>query len=212
MTTHIYAFGSVCRGEIDMGSDIDLLAIVDEVDSRFNPSDYSIYSHLRIEELWKQGNPFAWHLSLEAKLIFSSDKKDFMSELGLPSPYINGLNDCDKFYKIFLDACNSLKESNLCETFDLSSIFLSIRNFATCYSLEFCNQPNFSRHSSQRLNQDNLSISDAEYRVFERARILCTRGIGEELTSDELSLAKKSINKIHTWMLKLTEKIEMKNL
>ena len=71
---HIYAFGSVCRGEIDIDSDIDLLAIVDRDDSRFNTDIYSIYSCKEIAELWAKGNPFAWHLATESRMIYASDK------------------------------------------------------------------------------------------------------------------------------------------
>jgi predicted nucleotidyltransferase len=66
---HIYAFGSLCRGEVSRNSDVDLLALVDGFDERFNPEIYSIYSYRRIEELWREGNPFAWHLSLESRLV-----------------------------------------------------------------------------------------------------------------------------------------------
>lgn len=38
MKMHIYAFGSICRGEIDKNSDIDLLAIVDGFDARLWPA------------------------------------------------------------------------------------------------------------------------------------------------------------------------------
>lgn len=80
---HIYAFGSVCRGEIDNQSDIDLLAVVAGHDDRFDSSIYSIYSYNRLKELWKEGNPFAWHLASEAKIIFSSNGEDFLSQLGI---------------------------------------------------------------------------------------------------------------------------------
>ena len=56
---HIYAFGSVCRGDVLPSSDIDLLAITEGHDSRFDPNNYSIYSYNRIKELWQEGNPFA---------------------------------------------------------------------------------------------------------------------------------------------------------
>lgn len=35
---HIYAFGSICRGEVDASSDIDMLAIVNGHDARFRPT------------------------------------------------------------------------------------------------------------------------------------------------------------------------------
>src|SRR5437016_1873195 len=105
---HIYAFGSVVRGEISEGSDIDLLAIVDRYDPTFNPETYSIYSYARIKELWAEGNPFAWHLALESRLLVSSDRTDFLRALALPNAYLNGLSDCDKFYDLFVDAARSL--------------------------------------------------------------------------------------------------------
>lgn len=64
---HIYAFGSICRGDVSPASDVDLLAIVDGYDERFSLDDYSIYSYDRIWEIWNEGNPFAWHLALESK-------------------------------------------------------------------------------------------------------------------------------------------------
>jgi predicted nucleotidyltransferase len=81
---HIYAFGSICRGEIDTKSDIDLLAIVGGNDNHFDTSTYSMYSYNRLTELWLEGNPFAWHLATESKLIYSSDEKDFIKDLGSP--------------------------------------------------------------------------------------------------------------------------------
>ena len=60
---HIYAFGSLCRGEVDFGSDVDLLSIIEGPDSRFDPDVFAKYSYDRIRSLWKEGNPFAWHLA-----------------------------------------------------------------------------------------------------------------------------------------------------
>lgn len=73
---HIYVFGSLCRGELDNKSDIDILIISDEkFGSEYNK--YSVYSYEKIRELWLDGNPFAWHLYLESKLVFSSEENDF---------------------------------------------------------------------------------------------------------------------------------------
>jgi hypothetical protein len=200
----IYAFGSVCRGEIATGSDIDLLAIVNGHDSRFDSSDYSIYSYERIQELWKEGNPFSWHLFLESKLIYSSSNKDFIKDLGKPSEYSKGLNDCIKFKSIFQEACISLNKSNLSQILDLSTVFLSIRNFATCFSLSH-GIPDFSRSSAIRLNGNSIPISQEVYSIFERARILCTRGKGTMLTTEEINMAVSSLNVINDWMNKLLE-------
>ncbi|HFK5599129.1 TPA: nucleotidyltransferase domain-containing protein, partial [Elizabethkingia anophelis] len=60
----IYAFGSVVRGDIDKFSDIDLLILKDinEELPEINKEQFSIYTYQRISELWKEGNPFSWHL------------------------------------------------------------------------------------------------------------------------------------------------------
>lgn len=198
---HIYAFGSVCRGEVDISSDIDMLAIVNGYDSRFNPSDYSIYSYERIHDLWKQGNPFAWHLFLESKLIYSQDDIDHLKSIGEPSTYKSGIADCEKFHEIFLSAKNSIEDSDLTEIFDLSSVFLAVRNFATCYSLHSEMSPDFSRNSALNLGAKSIPIDTPTYTSLERARVLCTRGIGEILSRTEIDKAKSSLGEIDSWMM-----------
>lgn len=197
---HIYAFGSVCRGEVDVSSDIDMLAIVNGYDSRFNPSDYSIYSYERIHDLWKQGNPFAWHLFLESKLVYSQDDIDYLRYIGKPSTYKSGITDCKKFREIFLSAKKSMDSSDLTEIFDLSSVFLAVRNFATCYSLHSDFIPDFSRNSARNLHTQSIPINASTYSLLERARVLCTRGLGEILSRDEIDKAKHSLSEIDSWM------------
>lgn len=208
---HIYAFGSVCRGEIDASSDVDMLAIVDGLDTRFDPNDYSIYSYARLLELWQEGNSFAWHLYLEAKLVYSSDNTDYLRVLGEPSKYKQGISDCKKFHEIFLFAKKSIEESSLTEIFDLSSVFLGIRNFATCYSLHSSAKPIFSRNSALCLGSDRLDINQDVYDIFERARMLCTRGLGEILSYDEICKAKFSLKEIDFWMKRNLATIECKS-
>lgn len=205
---HIYAFGSVCRGEIDNGSDIDLLALVDTHMSTINPNDYSIYSYSRVNELWLEGNPFAWHLHHESKLIYSSDGVDYISKLDKPAPYINGEKDCIKFYEIFKSATASLKESELSCTFDLSSIFLAIRNIATCFSLSKKSNPSFSRHSAKNIGEQSLMINNDTYSILERSRIICTRAIGENISKEELNLVNISLPSIESWMIKLITEVK----
>jgi len=198
----------VCRGEIEPSSDVDMLAIVDGRNSRFNPSDYSIYSYSRIDELWLEGNPFAWHLYLESKLIYTPDNIDYLRNTGEPSTYKSGVNDCEKFRQIFLSAVESLDESSLTEIFDLSSIFLAIRNFATCYSLHVDITPDFSRNSACNLGMDSIPIEYTTYLLYERARVLCTRGFGDILTPTEIIRARMVLEQIDTWMKILSDTIK----
>jgi hypothetical protein len=204
---HIYAFGSICRGEVCPNSDVDLLAVVDGFDERFDPNVYSIYSYQRIGEIWAEGNPFAWHLASESRLIFSSDSSDILQSLGDPGQYRACHRDCDKFHKLFADARSSFISNSDTQVFDLSTIFLGIRNFATCYSLGCLERADFSRHSSRRLGRNSLSIAAEAYAILERARILCTRGQGRAITGSEAAMAAQEFPAIEEWMTSLLSEV-----
>ena len=203
---HIYAFGSICRGEIDSDSDVDILVIDGKDPSHYDPSIYSVYSYDRIKELWKEGNPFAWHLFLESRLLFTSDGQNFLHSIQQPSPYKKYLNDCEKFFSLFCEARASLNRSDSSIVFELSTIFLSIRNIATCFSLGVRNQPDFSRNAAIRMGSDSVPLSNHVYRVLERARILCTRGRGQEITGDELIASRESLDEVYHWMDQLVDR------
>lgn len=205
MRTHIYAFGSICRGEVTPGSDIDLLACTHSGDNRFDAQVYSIYTHKRLEELWKQGNPFAWHLAIESRLIFSSDGADFLRDLGRPADYNNGKSDCLKFRELFLDSRNALQTHTNSQIFNLSSIFLSIRNIATCFSLTF-SKPVFSRRSAFMI-EPSVPLTEVEYSLLENARILATRGIGSRISDQEIQSILPTLDPVDDWMQELIMKV-----
>lgn len=200
---HIYAFGSVCRGEISIDSDVDLLAIVQGHDARFSPDDYSIYSYERIREIWTEGNPFAWHLSIESRLLYASDQFDFLGSLGNPRPYTKCRQDCEKFFALFREARESFRAHRDSRVFDLSMVFLAIRNFATCFSLGALAKPDFSRNSALRLGNYSLPISVNAYNVMERSRILSTRGVGESIADQDAQIAFEQFSDIEDWMDRL---------
>jgi len=205
MSTHLYAFGSVCRGEVDPASDIDLLACLSTQKTEIDPKKFSIYTYKRIRELWQEGNPFSWHLYLESKLIYSSDGSDFLMNLEKPSKYTNIVEDCRKFNNLFLESYNSLMQSSNSIVFHLSCMFLAIRNFATCYSLG-TGKPIFSR-MSPLLIEPKLPISKEKFDIYARARILSTRGYGSIISNTDVNIAKSSAPIILDWMkeLSLTE-------
>jgi hypothetical protein len=197
---HIYAFGSICRGDIRQGSDIDLLALVDGYDSRFDPDTFSVYSYSRIVDLWSEGNPFAWHLFLESRLVFASDGSDFLNSLSSPREYTACLRDCEKFYGVFCEAYDSIISRPASKVFELSTLFLSIRNIATCFSLGITDNPDFSRNSARHLGSDSVPLRSAQYRILERARILSTRGKGPSITCKELDEVVAELQTVKEWM------------
>jgi hypothetical protein len=206
MTEHFYAFGSICRGEIDRSSDIDLLACVSSFSNDIDPDKFSIYRHARLRELWHQGNPFAWHLHLESKLLFSSDGEDFIASLGSPTRYANGPADCAQFARLFEESQAKLAETLNSATFNLSCMFLATRNFATCYSLH-AGVPRFSRASPLIIDRP-LQIEKAVFDVLSRARILSTRGLGDTLSSVEISAALVVAPVISNWMSSLLSEVQ----
>jgi len=203
---HIYAFGSICRGEVDLASDIDLLAVVQGRDSRFDPETFSIYGYERIKAIWQEGSPFAWHLSLEARLLHASDGLDFLRELGKPARYTRSDLDCAKFRSIFGAAYSAIKEGSHSRVFELSSIFLAVRNIATCFSLGVLQRPDFSRRSALRLEGDSLAIESEIFELIERARILSTRGHGTLLSDAEIGNVLARLDLIESWMDRLVAK------
>ncbi|MDQ8994938.1 nucleotidyltransferase domain-containing protein [Acinetobacter soli] len=197
----IYAFGSICRGEVDFYSDIDLIAISNDQTRilDLDPNKFSIYSQERLIEYWKMGNPFAWHLYYESKLVYSFNEQDLIREWGEPSAYTNGLNDLRKFHNIFLDSKKQIELTKDSFLFDISTIFLSIRNFATCYSLAK-GHINFHRNSALNLGSNSVPISTENYKILEQSRLLATRGLGTFPDDNNSSKLIECFEDIDDWM------------
>ncbi|GAB5524800.1 MAG: nucleotidyltransferase domain-containing protein [Roseivirga sp.] len=208
---HIYLFGSICRGEIDEFSDIDLLAIVNSKEKnqlKLDTEKFSIYEEKRLRGLWNEGNPFAWHLHLESKLVYSSNAGDPIRVWGEPRPYSNVNDDLKKFHTLFSDSLTSILESEYSRVFDLSMLFLAIRNFASCYSLGHLKEHNFSRNSALKLTSKRLEISEKCFQILERSRILSTRGKGAQITNLEINIVLAEIHKISDWFQLILENNE----
>jgi hypothetical protein len=205
MTMHFYAFGSICRGEVDRSSDVDLLACITGPNPDIDTDKFSVYQHDRLGCLWAEGNPFAWHLHLESRLLFSSDGVDFIASLGVPAAYKAGAEDCDKFARLFFDSLDQLSKTRVNATFNLSCMFLGIRNLATCYSL-WRGHPVFSRRSPLLIDAP-LSVDEEAFGVLTRARVLSTRGIGDALSDEEVMLVLRAVPAIQAWMCQLLAEV-----
>jgi len=206
--THIYAFGSIVRGEIDEQSDIDLLAIVENRDNKFSLEKFSVYSISRLKELWKAGNPFAWHLHKESILLFSSDGSDAIGDLGTPLQYNNGLNDCVKFINLFESSKTALLEGSNSACFELSTIFLAVRNFATCYAMQALNEYVFSRNSALLLKEDSVPMTEQEFSTCMKARVLSTRGHGIPPSKLDIQNVIMQLDDVSNWMNRLLRKLK----
>lgn len=206
MTIHFYAFGSICRGEVDRSSDVDMLACITGLGPDLDTEKFSVYQHDRLCRLWREGNPFAWHLHLESRLLFSSNGVDFIASLGVPAPYTAGPDDCDKFARLFAESLEQLATSRVNATFNLSCMFLAVRNFATCYSI-WRGHPVFSRKSPLLIDAP-LSIDSEAFGVLTRARVLSTRGIGYALSDEEVKLVLTAAPVIKAWIRQLLAEVK----
>ncbi len=204
---HIYAFGSLCRGEIDAASDIDLLAIFEKDSPEIDPNRFSVYSLKRIREIWCCGNPFAWHLFAESTMLYSGDGSDPLAYLGRPAKYCCAVNDCTRFLNLLERSFVQLRAGTPSPVFELSNAFLAIRNFATCFSLGRLSAGVFSRRSPRQLGVYSLTIETNAFDVLERARMLCTRGFGNTITPAEVSIVISEYESILEWMTNLLTEI-----
>lgn len=204
---HIYVFGSICRGELSSDSDIDLLFCSTECEKNnlnLDNKEVSIYSYEKLGALWAEGNPFAWHLYLESVLVYSSDGKDYLKGLGKPNQYMGIISDFYKFKDLYHTSCKNIY-SKINRVFNLSCMFLALRNVATCYSL-FKKKPTFSRLSMMKIEK-KLNVPHDVINILERARILSTRGIGNVIDINEIELIINYINVFDKWFDELEEEI-----
>ena len=208
MTKYIYAFGSICRGEIDKFSDVDLLMIVDDLSHAKELHNFSYYQEDTLKRLWKEGNPFAWHLYSESKLIYSYDNIDFIQSLNKPALYKDAKKDITYLFEIFLSAKESLLNNSKSTVYDLSVVFLVIRNIATCFELGVNRKMIFTRNSPLFLTHPKLNISKVVFNVLSTCRIISTRGIGKKPTNDEISESILSLEEIENWINSIQNQIK----
>lgn len=201
----IYAFGSIVRGEIDEFSDVDLLILKSQNEELVNidKEKYSIYTYERVSQLWKEGNPFAWHLFNESKCVFSKNQISFIETLGRPANYNNMRIDLDKFHKLFQDSSRSIISDNYTVDFDLSMIFLSIRNFSSCFALGYLKKFEFSRDSALKIGKFSININEKNYDSLKKSRLLATRGLGKKTSKSCLDEIIKEFPVIEQWFDKL---------
>lgn len=205
---HLYAFGSICRGDLDRLSDVDLLAIVDRFDDRLDPAKFSIYSYNKMRQLWAAGNPFAWHLYSESRLLFSSDNQDFLESLGEPDQYTDVQADCRNFCLLLEDSFGALRSGSSSQVFEISIVFLAVRNFATCFSLGRLRLLEFSRFSALKLDGYSLKIEREVFDTLQRCRILSTRGVGDLPSLKDVTKVIETIPAIRDWMHGILEKLQ----
>lgn len=84
--------------------------------------------------------------------------------------------------------------------FEMSTIFLAIRNFATCFLLGMEKVGNFSRRSALQMGKKSIQISLDTFDLLERSRILSIRGTGKMIETEKIISSLEEISSIKIWM------------
>lgn len=184
MNHELYVFGSICRGEISPTSDVDVLVVPFSDDRSCYPSNWSIYTPQLLREYYSQGRLFAWHLHLEARNIFTSNDRPYLSMLGEPSLYSTMRSDIDDLEELLQESLNELRNGTKSEVYELGIAYTAIRDIAMSASWSILGAPCFSSDAPYRLpNPPPLQIGT--YKQSMLARHSSTRGVEMSLDIDK---------------------------
>jgi hypothetical protein len=186
-----FVFGSVARAQGDDQSDLDILAIVADGHGkvaerdvlvaippelqRFGPS-ISWYGLARVEEMFRNGDLFAWHLHHEAVPIF--DPESLLLTLGEPAPYSSSSEDVAFFEALLSSIPSSLKAQPSNAVYELGLVYVCLRNIGMAASGKVAGRPNFSRYSPFELpGITPPPIARSQYDIAMTCRMAGQRGI-----------------------------------
>lgn len=185
-------FGSHARGEADEGSDIDVLLVLDDatagpplMDLPGKP-DISIYSRDKLEQMFREGHLFAWHLFLESIPYCSTRSEAWFRSLGKPAEYREAQQDIAQFMGILEEALAGMASED-CYVFEAGVAHLAMRNLGMILGYIHRGTPNFCRYAALQLPKEIApEISHREYEMLLSCRRASVRGdVAVELPSFE---------------------------
>lgn len=143
-----YVFGSVCRGEPDRGSDVDILVVEDNAARRAQlPRHWSVYSRRRLRALYSRGTLFAWHLHLEAVQLWPQGSPGFLKRIDPPRKYTGAAREASGLLKIMQSACDELRRGTKSPVYEFGLLALAARDLAMAAAPSLDGRFNFSRHA-----------------------------------------------------------------
>jgi hypothetical protein len=133
--------------------------------------------------MFKNGELFAWHLYAETIPIF--EQRPFLSSLGRPNPYTDGVQDVQSFHKILKGIPDQVNENQYNAIYETGLIYVCVRNIAMAASWALCDKPDFSRYSPFHLRYVRESpISLDSYEITMACRMAAQRGLEPPLGVD----------------------------
>lgn len=172
-----YVFGSVCRGEPDPGSDVDVLVISNEPSAaRELPAAWSLYSPRRLRQLFARGTLFAWHLYLESVPVWPRGAPGFLKRIGPPAAYVGARREIADLQKILRSAVAELERGTLSPVYELGLIALACRDTAMAASPTLAGHFDFSRHAPLALLSARFPLTRRQFDYLLSCRRATTRG------------------------------------
>jgi hypothetical protein len=178
----LYVFGSLTAGDVDVGSDADILAIVGTgVDQEALPHDWTIYTEERILDLHGRGTLFAWHLFQDAVLIYPRETDGgLIRRLGRPTCYGGAIADIDARIELGGRALNEIVRGTPSMVFELGLMYLMARDVAMAASKPMLDRFVFSRYAPFAFEKHPFPLTRTEYRYLMGCRRASTRGVDEQ--------------------------------
>ncbi|MCG2580128.1 MAG: hypothetical protein KA296_04540 [Marinobacter sp.] len=174
--TDIYAFGSIVSGDFDDGSDTDILVIEAPCDDNLYPTDWSVYTRERINELYRRGTLFSWHIHLEATPLYSASGRGYLESLGPPAPYTQAKNEIAALKSLAEVALSELAAGTPSSIYELGILGVALRDIGMAASKPLNGNFCFSKKAPYFLKGIELPIKQSDYRHLINCRRATTRG------------------------------------
>lgn len=174
-----HIFGSVCRGEPDVGSDVDVLVVSDDRPARKElPPSWSYYSRRRIRALFARGTLFAWHLYLESVKVWPRRGCGYLQKIGPPKPYTGAVREIGDLQRVLLRAIAELERGTHSSVYEFGLVSLACRDAAMAAFPVIYGRFDFSRHAPLHLAGNRFPLSTAQFDYLLACRRATTRGGG----------------------------------
>ncbi len=174
----LYVFGSLTSGDVDPGSDADVLAIIDNPEERHNfPTSWSVYPQSRIRDLHARGTLFAWHLFLDAVKVYPRTGLGVIGTLGKPAPYTQAADEIAYLLTVGERAVAEIASGSPSLVYELGLIYLVARDVAMAGAPQLIGHFTFSRKAPFDYEKTPFPLTRQEYIYLMTCRRAATRGL-----------------------------------
>ncbi|WP_158768854.1 nucleotidyltransferase domain-containing protein [Paraglaciecola sp. L1A13] len=203
-----YVFGSLVSGDFDSGSDVDVLIIRSNDGLSSFPPDWSVYTKERIEELYRKGTLFAWHLYLDAIPVSASAvSNDCLRKIGQPSDYVNAYSEISALSKLLKSSIAEIINNSPSKIYELGIVALTLRDIGMSASKALTGNFNFSKFAPLMLGEFSAPISETYYKSLIECRRATIRGHKTKFTDELLTELFQVEKKLLAWANNIKDKV-----